>query len=81
MTITKNLKIESVWLLLSTVILKVIQFITIIILARFLKASEFGIFGLTFAVSEIITVLSNFGIGTYLIYKDNLNDNIISSAF
>jgi len=80
MAITKTIKQESSWLIASSVFLKLLQFATIIVLSRLLLPDDFGLFGLSYAMAEVLAIFGDFGIATFLIYKDDLSKEIISSA-
>jgi len=80
MAITKDIKKESSWLIASSVFLKLLQFATIVILSRLLQPDDFGLFGLSYAMAEVLAIFGDFGITTFLIYKDDLSKELISSA-
>ena len=51
------------------------------ILARVLRPSDFGLFGMALLFSEFITVMTNLGMGTGLIAKKNVTDNDLNTYF
>ncbi len=81
MVLKSKIKVEALYLLLSTFFLKIVEFASIIVISRVLITSDFGLFGLTFAVNGLMAAVSNVGIGTYLVYKETVSDTLLSSAF
>jgi len=81
MFLSNKIKQESIILLISSIGLKLLEFFTIIILARFLQPSDFGLFGLAFAINGFIAVFSNLGTGQYIIYKKELSEELKSNLF
>ncbi len=57
------------------------MFIGSIVIARLLTPAEIGIFSLAMAASFFVASLREFGIGTYLIREEKLDDDKIRTAF
>lgn len=60
---------------------QVIQFIITIILARLLTPYDFGLIGMVTVITGFVTVFGDLGVGKTLIYKQDLTDDHLSSAF
>ncbi|GAB4143518.1 MAG: lipopolysaccharide biosynthesis protein [Sphingomonadales bacterium] len=58
-----------------------LMFIGSIVIARLLTPAEIGIFSLAMAASFFVSALREFGIGTYLIREEKLDDDKIRTAF
>lgn len=55
------------WMIIAQIIVSILSFIWTIMVAKYLGPSEYGIFGTAISFSSLFVVLSDFGIGTYII--------------
>lgn len=55
------------WMLIAQIIVSILSFIWTIMVAQYLGPSEYGIFGTAISFSSLFLVLSDLGIGTYII--------------
>lgn len=73
------------WMLISLIVVSVLSFIWTIVVAKYLGPSEYGIFGTAISFSSLFYVVSDLGIGTYIIRSistDLENENkYINNAF
>lgn len=73
---TKN----TIWSMFSTVGVQLINTIGNIILARILFPELFGILGMALAIFGLITIFQEAGLSSYLIYKKNISQGLISTS-
>lgn len=59
----------------------VLQFVGSVVIARLLTPHEVGVFSLALAANFLITSLREFGVGSYLIREETLNDDKVRTAF
>ncbi|MDJ1420745.1 MAG: lipopolysaccharide biosynthesis protein [Candidatus Methanoperedens sp.] len=69
------------WVSFSTVLLKVINFILTIILARLLEPGHFGLVAIGLIIVNFFEIFRDLGIGTALIYKKDSVDKAANTAF
>ena len=69
------------WLGSSQAIRQGVALLTMIVLARFLGPSEFGIFAMALFVNELAQLLVDFGMGAALIQRKELSQRMLSSCF
>lgn len=60
---------------------KGLQFLASIVIARLLTPDEVGVFAIAMAAQALISSLREFGVGSYLIREEELNDDKIRTAF
>jgi O-antigen/teichoic acid export membrane protein len=69
------------WVALSTVLIKVINFIITVILARLLDPEHFGLVSIGLVVVNFFEIFRDLGIGAALIYKKDDVDKAANTAF
>jgi len=70
------------WVSLSTVIAKILNLITIIVLARLLDPADFGLVSISLILVNFFEIFRDFGLGTALIYtKEDVKDEAANTAF
>ena len=69
------------WLGSGQAIRQVVSILTTIVLARFLGPAEFGIFAMTIFVNELAQLLVDFGMGSALIQRKEINQRLLASCF
>lgn len=81
MTLTRKTTLGILWISLSNVLIKIINFIIILILARLLEPEDFGLFALGTMVVYFFEIFRDLGMGSALIYKTEDIDKAANSAF
>jgi len=69
------------WLGSGQAIRQVVALLTMVVLARYLGPSEFGIFAMTLFVNELAQLVVDFGMGAALVQRKEINQLILSSCF
>ena len=69
------------WISLSTGLIKIINFITILILARLLEPEHFGLIAIALIVVNFFDLFRDMGIGAALIYNQKDVDKANNTAF
>ncbi len=69
------------WSGTSQILRQISQIITSIILARLLTPQDFGLLGIALVFTGLVAVFNDFGIGSAVVQKQNLEDKSISSIF
>jgi O-antigen/teichoic acid export membrane protein len=69
------------WVSSSVVIVKIINFINTVILARLLEPSYFGLITAALVIVNFFEIFQDLGIGTALIYKKDDVDLATNTAF
>ncbi len=69
------------WSSLSQILRQISQIITSIILARLLAPEDFGLLGMALVFISLVAVFNNFGIGSVIVQKQDLDDGNMSSIF
>ena len=69
------------WISFSRLLRQGIQFLTLLILARLLEPKDFGLMGIALIVLNFLNTIRDFGLGSALIQKTEVNSNLIASAF
>ncbi len=69
------------WSGTSQILRQISQVITSIILARLLAAEDFGLLGMAFVFINLVAVFNNFGIGSVVVQKQDIDDGNLSSVF
>ena len=69
------------WLGSGQAIRQLVALATMVVLARFLGPSEFGIFAMTLFVNELAQLVVDFGVGAALIQRKEINQLVLSSCF
>lgn len=76
-----SFRINLAWSLFSRYINMVLQFATIIILARLLTPEEIGIYSIAVAFFGIGQIIRDFGISEYITQEKDLSSEKVASAF
>ena len=69
------------WNTISTVITQGLQLLSVLVLARYLEPSDFGVFAIIFAIVVFLNMYADAGFSAYLIHKKNIEDAEISAFF
>lgn len=69
------------WLGGSQVLRQGVSIVATIFLARYLAPSDYGVFAMTMFVSELAQMLINFGMGTILVQRKDVDQVLLSSCF
>lgn len=69
------------WAGIAEIAIRVLQFLTTVILARILLPEHFGIIGIAYIFVRLVTVIFDFGISSALIQKKDVSELHFSSAF
>ena len=73
------------WMLIAQIIVSILSFIWTIMVAQYLGPSEYGIFGTAISFSNLFLVISDLGVGTYIIRSISTDleneNNYINNAF
>lgn len=69
------------WLGSGQAIRQVVALLTMIVLARFLGPSEFGIFAMALFVNELAQLVVDFGMGAALVQRKEIDQRVLSSCF
>ena len=77
----QSFRINLAWSLFSRYLNMVLQFITIVILARLLTPEEIGIYAIAAAFFSIGQIVRDFGISEYITQEKELTHERIASAF
>jgi O-antigen/teichoic acid export membrane protein len=72
---------NTVWSFINTLGVQLLALITNIILARLLYPEIFGILGMAMVFTGLILVIQDAGLNSYLIYKQNISHQIVSTTF
>jgi O-antigen/teichoic acid export membrane protein len=81
MTLARKTTRGLFWVSISAAILKIINFIITIILARLLEPEHFGLIAIALVVVNFFETFRDIGIGTALIYKKDEEDKAANTAF
>ncbi|MDO8727140.1 MAG: MOP flippase family protein [Candidatus Methanoperedens sp.] len=69
------------WSAISRIALQITQILITVILARLLVPDDFGLLGMAVVFTSFVTIFNDFGIGSAIIQKQNLNNKQLSSIF
>lgn len=69
------------WLSSGQAIRQIIAILATVVLARFLGPAEFGLFAIMVFVNELAQLLVDFGMGSALIQRKEINDRLLASCF
>ena len=69
------------WLTGQTWAVKVGGFVTVVILARLLTPTDFGLVAVAMTVVPVVYLLADLGFGTYLMQAGELSTRAVSTAF
>lgn len=69
------------WLTLQTWVAKVGGFVTVVILARLLTPTDFGLVAIATTVVPVVYLIADLGFGTYLMQSDRMDRVVASTAF
>ncbi|MCB1781715.1 MAG: oligosaccharide flippase family protein, partial [Candidatus Competibacteraceae bacterium] len=75
--VTKSLAIS----LAESYIIIILQLGTFVLIARFLTPNEIGLYSVSVAVTGIVHLLRDFGVGSYLIQEKEITNERIRTAF
>jgi O-antigen/teichoic acid export membrane protein len=78
--VNSEIKKGSVYLLASSSLIKLEEFLVNIIIARWLFPEDFGLYGLTIMILGFYSTLGNWGTGTFIIYKGKDQRPYLSTA-
>ena len=81
MSLTRKTTHGLFWVSLSMVLIKIINFIITVILARLLDPEHFGLVAIGLVVVNFFEIFRDMGIGTALIYKKDDADKAANTAF
>ncbi len=81
MSLSRKTSIGFFWVSLSSIILKFINFIIGVVLARLLEPQHFGLIAIGLLVVNFFERFRDMGIGNSLIYKKEDNDKAANTAF
>lgn len=82
MTLVKKAVHGMAWVTLSTIIIRILEFSTKIILARLLAPADFGLLAIGLLAINTMGLFRNLGFGAALIYKkDDSNNTAANTAF
>lgn len=82
MTLVKKAVHGMAWVTLSTIIIRILEFSTKIILARLLAPADFGLLAIGLLAINTMGLFRNLGFGAALIYKkDDSNHTAANTAF
>ncbi len=81
MSVTRKTTQGLFWVSLSTVLIKIINFIITAILARLLDPEHFGLVAIGLIVVNFFEIFRDLGIGAALIYKKDDVDKAANTAF
>lgn len=77
----KELAKSSVWVLFISHAIKVLAFLSTIVLARLLSPADFGIVAMATAVVMLVEMLGDFGFHVYLVQKKDLQKEDLDTAW
>jgi O-antigen/teichoic acid export membrane protein len=69
------------WVSISNILLKLINFVIIVILARLLEPADFGLVAIAFVIVNFFEIARDLGIGTALIHRKENNEIAADTAF
>jgi len=69
------------WMTAQTWIVKVGGFLTVVILARLLTPTDFGLVAIALTVVPVVYLIADLGFGTYLMQSERLDRVVASTAF
>lgn len=69
------------WIALARIVKQILQFITILVLARILQPEDFGLLAAAMIVIGLLNIFRDLGIAASIIQKKNPTQNLISSLF
>jgi O-antigen/teichoic acid export membrane protein len=69
------------WNAISTVITQGLQLLSVLVLARYLEPSDFGIFAIIFAIVGFLNMYADAGFSAYLIHKQGIEVPEVSAFF
>lgn len=69
------------WLGSTQLLRQVAAMVTTVVLARFLSPSDYGIFAMTLFINELAQLFSNFGVGSALVQRKQLDQTLLSTCF
>ena len=83
--VSTNLKFITItgvkWATASQVGRQCIQLLTIVLLARLLKPSDFGLVGMSTVITGFIAIFKDLGTSAAIIQKKEISDELLSSVF
>ena len=81
MTLARKTTRGLFWVAFSNILLKLINFVITVILARLLDPEQFGLVSLGLVVVNFFEIFRDMGIGTALIYRKDDGDKAANTAF
>lgn len=77
----KSISKGFVWVALEKFSIQIVQFVLGIIIARYITPAEYGILGVMMVFINISQVFIDSGLGSALIYKNDLNEDDLQTSF
>ncbi len=81
MSVTKKAVKGLAWVTMATVIVKLLNFVTKMILARILEPTDFGLIAIALLVVDSIAMFQDMGLGHALIYRKEDHEKASNTAF
>jgi O-antigen/teichoic acid export membrane protein len=72
---------SAVWALLQKYIIRILTFVSFIVLARFLDPEAYAVMGIAFVALTLLQTIVNYGVLETVIQRTDLNDGMKHSAF
>lgn len=76
-----SLKTGFAWTATEKILLQIVQFVIGIVIARFITPEEYGVLGVLMVFVTISQVFIESGLGSALIYRNNLNEDELQTTF
>jgi len=80
-TVNHKIAIGAIWSLITRLTIKLLGFISTMILARILFPEDFGLIALTMTMVALFEIFSSFSFDINIIQKDNVTDDTLNSAW
>ncbi len=81
MSLTKKVAKGTAWSSFSQIVRQILSFGIMVILARLLNPSDFGLFGMSIVFTGFISIFRSLGLGTAIIQRKKINNLYLSTAF
>lgn len=78
---SNNIRKGFAWTAIEKFSLQIVQFVIGIVIARFITPDEYGILGVLMVFVTISQVFIESGLGSVLIYRNNLDENDLQTTF
>jgi lipopolysaccharide exporter len=80
-TVNHKIAIGAIWSLVTRLTIKLLGFISTMILARILFPEDFGLIALTMTMVALFEIFTSFSFDINIIQKGNVTDNTLNSAW